>query len=102
LLTAITDRAPCSVDPGRNRGVRNNASAPSRRKEVLFTDDTITIADQEIQQVKHERLDRNQRRPSTQLAPLGIESHVAKKECQERVSAPAESRLNSRSVRKKK
>src|SRR5215468_6654545 len=79
LLTAITDRAPSSVDPGCNRRVRNNTTAPNPCNKVVFADDTITIPDQEMREVEDKRFDRDQRRSSTQLAPLNIENSIAKK-----------------------
>jgi hypothetical protein len=72
LLATVTKSAPSGIDPRRNRGIRNKASAPNRSEKIVFADDTVAIADQEIQNVEYLRLDRNQCRSRPQLAPLGI------------------------------
>jgi hypothetical protein len=83
LLAAVTDCAAGGVDPCRNRGIRNDAPAPNRCKEIVSADDAVAIPDQKFQNVEDLRLDGSQGRSRTQLAPLGIENHVGKMERQD-------------------
>jgi hypothetical protein len=80
LLAAVTDSAACRIDPRCDRRIRNNAPVPHRGEQVVPADDAIAIANQELKEVEHLRLDRDQPRSRTQLAPLAIENDVGEKE----------------------
>jgi hypothetical protein len=57
LLTAVANGLAHRVDTAVEGGIRDDATAPYRRNEVVFADDAITVFDQVDQKVEYLRLD---------------------------------------------
>jgi hypothetical protein len=61
------------IQAGRQRSIRDNASAPNGTNEVVFADDALPVPNQVIEQVKNLRCDRHRIRPPMQFAPFRLD-----------------------------
>ncbi len=73
FVAGIADRASGSIETGRQRHVRYDASIPDGADEIIFADDALPVADQVIEQIKNLRCRRNHVGAAMELAPVGIE-----------------------------
>ena len=58
----------------------NDPTVPDGGDQIVLTDDPVTVPNQINQQVEHLRLDGNERRPPIQLATIGINAVIGKRE----------------------
>jgi hypothetical protein len=73
LFPVVTNQPTDRVDPAGDCRLRNDPSAPHRRQQIVLADDPITVADKEDKEIEYLRLDRQQRRPPAELAPVCVE-----------------------------
>src|SRR5262245_13666050 len=85
-FTVVADSPPNRVDAGRQRGFRDNSSAPDRGHKIVLADDALAVGDQVDQQVEDFWLNRPQIPVATKLAPLRIKGKAFKKILQPAIS----------------
>jgi hypothetical protein len=73
FLTGIADRAPGGIQARCQRRFRHDTPIPNGVDEVVFTDDTLSVADQVVEKVKYLWRDGDGVRPAMQLAPVCVE-----------------------------
>src|SRR5258708_14884627 len=73
FLAGIADSASGDIQAGRQGCIGDNTPVPNGADEVVFTDDTLPVADQVIEQVEYLRCDGDDVRPAMQLAPVSVE-----------------------------
>jgi len=78
LFTAVADGMPRGGDPAGQRRVRDNASVPDRRQQIILARDPIPVLDEIRQEIEYLWFDLDQLGAAAQLAPLEVERVVAK------------------------
>jgi hypothetical protein len=73
FMAGIANRAPGSIQAGRQRCIGYAAPIPNGFDEFVFADDALPVADQVIQQIEHLWRDGDDLRPAMQLAPVSVE-----------------------------
>src|SRR5258705_13128407 len=73
LLARIADRAPGDIQAGRQRRIGDDTPIPNGVDEVVFTDDTLPVADQVVEQVEYLWRDGDDICSAMQLAPVSVE-----------------------------
>src|SRR5215468_5096933 len=76
LVAAIANGAPGGIDPRRQGGIRHEAAMPDCGKQVVFTDDAVTVLNQVGQKVEHLRFDGERSRSATQFSTVRIEREI--------------------------
>jgi hypothetical protein len=76
FLSVVADRATNSIDPGCYRRFRYDPSTPDGGEQIVLADDSIAVAEQKNQQVKHLGLKGKQCPTATQLAPAYVQNIV--------------------------
>jgi len=79
LPCAIADRVAGGIDAGGQRRVGNDPAAPNGGNEIILADDTVTIADQKIEQIERLRRNRNEISPAAQFAAVRVQ-HIVREE----------------------
>src|SRR5260370_33352181 len=72
FLTGIADRSPGGVQARRKRRIGHDTAGPNGVDKVVFADDALPAADQEIEQVEYLWCDGDDVRRSMQLAPISV------------------------------
>src|SRR6266436_7328587 len=73
FLAGIADHTPGDIEAGRQRRIGDDTPIPNGVDEVVFTDDTLPVADQVVEQVEYLWRDGDDVRPAMQLAPVGVQ-----------------------------
>jgi hypothetical protein len=78
-LCAIPNRVPGDIDAGRQRRIGNDSAAPNGDDEIVLADNTVTIVDQEIEQIERLRCDGNKSGAVAQFS-AGRVQHIVPEE----------------------
>ena len=77
-LAAVADGMPRGGDPAGQCRLRDDASVPDRCQQIILAGDAIPVRDEIREQIEYLWFDLDQVGAAPQLAPLQIESVVAK------------------------
>src|SRR5262249_59271007 len=77
LFAAVADGMPRSGDPAGQRRLRDDASVPDRRQQIILARDAVPMLDEIRQEVEYLWFDLDQLGTTPQLAPLEVERVVA-------------------------
>src|SRR4051812_36777817 len=70
IVSVVAERLAGSVDPTRERRLRDDPSVPNGVKDLVLADDPLSVAEQEQEEVEDLRLDMHGRsRPAQLVAP---------------------------------
>src|ERR1700681_930969 len=73
VIAGIADCASSGIQPRCQRRIGHDMLIPNGIDEVVFTDDTLPVADQVVEQVEYLWRDGDDVRPAMQLAPVSVE-----------------------------
>src|SRR5215213_5506709 len=79
IVSVVTERLAGSVDPTRERRLRNDPSVPNGVKDLVLADDPLSVAEQEKEEVEDLRLDMHGRSRPTQLLPRDVQLAIFEK-----------------------
>jgi hypothetical protein len=77
LFAAVADGLPRGGDPAGQGGLRDDASVPDRRQQIILAGDTIPVRDEICQEIEYLWFDLDQLGAAPQLTPLEVERVVA-------------------------
>jgi len=83
-VTAVADGAAGHVDAGEQRRVRDDASIPDVRNQVILADDALPVLDQIHQQVEDLGLDRHRDIAAAQFVRPHVERIIFEQIAQDR------------------
>jgi hypothetical protein len=78
-LAVVADRSTDRIDAGRERRLGNGAAAPDGSDELVFADDTFTIAQEVLEQIEYLRRQGHEAHDATELAPFRIKRAILEK-----------------------
>src|SRR5215204_4343256 len=79
IVSVVAERLAGSVDPTRERRLRNDPSIPNGVKDLILADDPLSVAEQEDEEVEDLRLDMHGRSRPTQLLPRDVQLAIFEK-----------------------
>jgi hypothetical protein len=80
-FSGVADRCARCIDPGRERGVGHNPTAPNSANEVILRNNSVAVLHKIQNEVEHLRLNRNRRTATPKLAAIGIKNVVIEEKC---------------------
>ena len=97
LRCAVVAQGPARrVDPGGQRGFRDDPPVPDGFEQIVLDDDTSAVADEKYQEIEDFRLNLDPLRAAPQLTTLDIEAVVAER--QKHATPPADLQLAARQI----
>src|SRR5215207_10014687 len=79
IVSVVAERLASSVDPTRERRLRDDPSVPNGVKDLVLADDPLSIAEQEDEEVEDLRLNMHGRSRPTQLLAQNVQLAIFKK-----------------------
>jgi hypothetical protein len=86
LLAGIADRTPDDIQAGRQHCIRNDTSVPNGIDQLILADDALPVADRVIEQIERLRRNRNDLRPTMQLAQISVKGVILEEIAQAAIS----------------